>query len=646
MLRSFCISRLLRPRPLSHFKGFHASNLLRFEISSYHLENHEYIDTLYSKLSLRDDYKFLDTNLQNQESVIEDKNLATSTEFKEFLKILASAEGEVNKEKLKEIQNLFSEKFQAWTKVSQLRVSFLMYIDKRIDSSDYLNKVIKHIVTSYDLQSLEGRSLTALMLLIYFKRDLSVDDLSEFLDLEDLQVAISVQLANNKLTQEELCAICLGLKKISNFKINNKYLRLALYNELKHFKSIQDPMNDFFVITLMTTLSKGNLVFLDDVEMVADMLENMERLIKHKYLNLSTSVKLLTYPLTLGFSNKSIEETVFSDIGEKLKLLDTWDIVQLCSYMSKQMSDEAVTVPATEVLNHLDDRLDTIADVDQLIDIIECYHYLSHLRLFSDRFNELVFSEYNSLPKELFRQKGDMKVIADKVLTALLSKMNVEKHREKEIERNNKKTISVLTRVPAFISSCYRLEAESLNQDAVMDRDKAHVLSMSQHRQLPMELLVPQMKTKNLDTRWRHLISCHKALVRFFGTEEYVGVTRILPHFSEPDLVFGNIGGICLSIPGYLTDPDYQGARPCPPGDWWVLVVGTKKSHDLEGRVVGQEKVKIRQLQKLGYTPIVMPFNHQTNFQVVAKTIAKMLKAENVSIPNLDDGYRERNRKF
>ena len=554
----------------------------RFEISSYHLENHEYIDTLYSKLSLRDDYKFLDTNLQNQESVIEDKNLATSTEFKEFLKILASAEGEVNKEKLKEIQNLFSEKFQAWTKVSQLRVSFLMYIDKRIDSSDYLHKVIKHIVTSYDLQSLEGRSLTALMLLIYFKRDLSVDDLSEFLgmkllkdktfyllkvnsmqlvkskfyvifikflliDLEDLQVAISVQLANNKLTQEELCAICLGLKKISNFKINNKYLRLALYNELKHFKSIQDPMNDFFVITLMTTLSKGNLVFLDDVEMVADMLENMERLIKHKYLNLSTSVKLLTYPLTLGFSNKSIEETVFSDIGEKLKLLDTWDIVQLCSYMSKQMSDEAVTVPATEVLNHLDDRLDTIADVDQLIDIIECYHYLSHLRLFSDRFNELVFSEYNSLPKELFRQKGDMKVIADKVLTALLSKMNVEKHREKEIERNNKKTISVLTRVPAFISSCYRLEAESLNQDAVMDRDKAHVLSMSQHRQLPMELLVPQMKTKNLDTRWRHLISCHKALVRFFGTEEYVGVTRILPHFSEPDLVFGNIGGIVTS---------------------------------------------------------------------------------------------------
>ena len=86
----------------------------------------------------------------------------------------------MNNEKLKEIQNLFSEKFHAWTKVSQMRVCFLMYLDKRIDSREYLDKVIKHILSSYDLQSLEGHGLTALMLLIYFKRDLTVDDLCEF----------------------------------------------------------------------------------------------------------------------------------------------------------------------------------------------------------------------------------------------------------------------------------------------------------------------------------------------------------------------------------------------------------------------------------------------------------------------------------
>ena len=92
------------------------------------------------------------------------------------------------------------------------------------------------------------------------------------------------------------------------------------------------------------------------------------------------------------------------------------------------------------------------------------------------------------------------------------------------------------------------------------------------------------MKVSNLDTRSRQLINCHRALVKFMGTEHYVGVTRILPHFTEPDLVFGNIGGEtpaslslvcdsvvagnCLMIPPYLTDQDYIGPRPAPAGDW------------------------------------------------------------------------------
>ena len=32
------------------------------------------------------------------------------------------------------------------------------------------------------------------------------------------------------------------------------------------------------------------------------------------------------------------------------------------------------------------------------------------------------------------------------------------------------------------------------------------------------------------------------------GSEEYVGVTRILPHFTEPDLVFGNIAGNTAAV--------------------------------------------------------------------------------------------------
>ena len=61
---------------------------------------------------------------------------------------------------------------------------------------------------------------------------------------------------------------------------------------------------------------------------------------------------------------------------------------------------------------------------------------------------------------------------------------------------------------------------------------------------------------------------------------------------------------MCMSIPPHLTDPCYRGPRPVPPGDWWVLVVGTKKGQDIAGRVVGQEAAKLRQLKKLGETQL------------------------------------------
>ena len=96
-------------------------------------------------------------------------------------------------------------------------------------------------------------------------------------DLDELQLAISNQMKSKKMTSEEICAVCLGLKKISNFKINNKFLRLSLYHELCHFQARDDPLDDFFVMTLMTTLSKGNLLFLDDVNLVSGMLQSMQQ---------------------------------------------------------------------------------------------------------------------------------------------------------------------------------------------------------------------------------------------------------------------------------------------------------------------------------------------------------------------------------
>ena len=118
-----------------------------------------------------------------------------------------------------------------------------------------------------------------------------------------------------------------------------------------------------------------------------------------------------------------------------------------------------------------------------------------------------------------------------------------------------------------------------------------------------------------------------------------------------------------MTVPGYMTDPDYVGCRPPPPGDWWVVVVGTRKSQDSQGNVVGQEAAKLRQLKILGqsisslssvliivcvsgYSPLLIPYSDQGNLQKVMKSLSNLLKTANCDLPNLDDGYREKKRKF
>ena len=74
--------------------------------------------------------------------------------------------------------------------------------------------------------------------------------------------------------------------------------------------------------------------------------------------------------------------------------------------------------------------------------------------------------------------------------------------------------------------------------------------------------------------------------------------------------------------------------------------MGTKKGQDTHGNVIGQEAAKLRQLRLLGYTPVVIPFDVQSNFGSVMKTMIGLLKKEDIDLPNIDDGYRETNRKF
>ena len=94
---------------------------------------------------LQEQYKFLDQRQPPSTLVNEDQALASSTAFADFLNILAEQEEEKGEnEQMKHIQKEFSERFTNWSRLSQLSVGFMMYLDSRIEADDYLMKVTQY----------------------------------------------------------------------------------------------------------------------------------------------------------------------------------------------------------------------------------------------------------------------------------------------------------------------------------------------------------------------------------------------------------------------------------------------------------------------------------------------------------------------
>jgi hypothetical protein len=608
-----------------------------FQSTTHHLEINEYTQALYSKLSAKTQYEFLDRDVSNLK-LVSDTELSTSVEFKEFLNILASTNDSHGEDKLSEFQHVFSEKFTQWTKVSQLRVGFLMYLDQRISSHIYLDKVIRHLGSDNPFNA-SPHDLVALLLLIYFKRDVSVDSLSEFMDLSLLQASLSSHIRAGKFTQEEVCAVCLSLKRISDFKVNHKPFRAELYKQLDKFTPSGDTkLDDFFIMTLLTILSKGNLVCFDNTEMVMTMLRSISKYVDK--LGLAISIRLLSFPLTLGVSNKIIEERVLARIQTSLDQCSTRDLLSLCNYFSKQTEDNVSMM--NSLVNHLEGCMEHFETVEELADILDCFHYLSHKSNYSGKFNDLIFDALKHV--ETSDNPLNTREIGQNIVTFLFSKL------KPEMVNNVKETSALLqdrnlsdrfTRIPSFLYNSW--EVESGQKIGKVDPVFLQNLTNSFHKRLPIELYSPQLDIKDLEHRNKHLVNVYRAMVKFMGNEQHVKPTRLLPHFEQPDIVFGNIGGMSMTVPKYLTDPDCLGVRRAPPGDWWVLVLAARKHLDAENRVIGQEALKVKQLSKLGYNPVVIPLSKISHGSLM-RTLTEVLKTTDVDLPNLDDGTEVRHR--
>ena len=152
------------------------------------------------------------------------------------------------------------------------------------------------------------------------------------------------------------------------------------------------------------------------------------------------------------------------------------------------------------------------------------------------------------------------------------------------------KLAAVFSRIPAFICSSYQvtsarhstgkplppvpvvypdlLPTQLEKGEAVESVRPSLLFSLSSHyhKTLPIQLYSPMMDMKKLELRMKQLITCYRSAAKFLGGEEYCRVVRLLPHFDEPDLVFGNIGGNSLTVPASLWEGGALGPRKAPPG--------------------------------------------------------------------------------
>jgi hypothetical protein len=360
-------------------------------------------------------------------------------------------------------------------------------------------------------------------------------------------------------------------------------------------------------------------------------------------LKLETAIKIFTFPLTLNvFHTESLEEGLVERAKKEESNLNSRDLVALSNYFSKSPNKEISTLDwLSEVLER---RLGKVTKLEELADLMDCFHYLSHRKVYNNFFISVLSKSLQTVSGEPGGSDFDVKETSVKLVEVLTLNLNLvleDQDAVRALLNSSKRLTALFSRIPAFLIQSLKLDT---GETSIVPASLLAHLSKASHRTLPMQLYSPAMDLRSLDLRMKQLVTCYRALAKFLGSEQYCRVARLLPHFDEPDIVFGNIGGITLTVPDNLWQEVADGPRPAPPGDWHVLVMGTRKSLDREGRVVGQDLAKLSQLQSLGFNPLIVPIASLASSGQISNALKKLLRTTDVTLPNIDDGAMAKGR--
>jgi len=630
MLRR-ALPRLLRLRTSAQCRGkplFHS--LVRLDAAVY---DREYTKLLYTRLAADSNYQYLDPDL-----TAEPDPAATDPRASRLIQCLQVSEE--NSQTLQAIEDEALQSFKEWARSAQLRVGFVLHLTTQLESKEYLNKLIQHM-TAGNLRDLAPHDVVTLLLLIYFRRDFTVEEISEYLDPDELQVIFATNIEGLRLNSAEVCAGCLGLKKIQKLKVQQKILRSSLYSAF----DIADQdlkFKDFYMMTILTTLSKDGLVYNDSQHQITKALKLFLR--DCDSVSPKTAVKMMTFGINSGYELTALTERVCHSVVKSTDQLSISDLCAIANFFSR--SADVNSELLYSIKGKISNCLDSATSVANIADILKCLSYLCICEVYRLEAIQPVLQAFATVsPSDV--QPNRMADLAEQLVRSLA--VGHENADQIIADLNSLKTqprlVQTLCRIPAFL--CFNLRLDNVELDHGMSMDTAAAILALFQKKLPLQLHAPQMgQMDRLEKRSRQLVYCYRAMCKIMGRLEYVGVSRLLPQFTEPDIVFGNIGGIPVTIPDYLTDASILRPKRAPVGDWWVLIMANKKNLNLDDEIVGLDQIKVRQLTRLGFNPIVVPSSTITSPESIVNTLIRVLRLANVSLPNLDEGYMENNKKF
>jgi len=603
-----------------------------YKLNSVLMEN-DHSKILFTKLSQKNNYKYLDPDIYNCPDAGVEKCRPVPLNLLQALK--TREEGSHEDCPLADLEKEL-QTFEEWARTAQLRVGFLLHLNEKIKSKEYLTKVIKVFAT--DFESLKSHELIALLLLIYFRRDMTVEELSEFIDLEEMLHSFGNFLLGNQFSQEEIIAGCLGIKKIEGITVNSKIMRDGLYRSLHNSVNMDKELKDFYFMTVMTTLSRGNKIYHDNDLQINQALEVFKFQISH--VTPMTAIKMMSFGISKGLENSELSESMIQILSNKIHTLNVNDVLSLAMFysLSQNYNELMVSLLKGEISRVFDD-VTSIADITSILKslsylAVNKIYRLETSKPFLDAFVDILPSEVN---------KNNLTTIARTIVTrateghqnrgAILADLNTLE--------TNPGFANVICQISAQL--CFNMRMDEVEIDHMMSMDTAAAILALFYKKVPLQIYSPQMSLKGLENRSKHLVICYRQLARYIGGEKYCSVARILPQFPDPVIVFGTLAGTPMKPPDYISDPHILRPKRAPIGDWFALVMANKKNLGNDNKIVGIDEIKVRQLKWLGFQPIIVPYSL---FLEGDKNISSILRFERVNFPNLDDGYIDTYRKY